>query len=224
VKTNVALSFFFVSILVLPKKVTDQVSKNPCVYSFLTRKNDQESILNRYKALYDFKFKERIASVGAGGGSKEILYSMMADSLVFYLQDIDSTCLTESNLRLTTSQIYSVSGQTCSAKFVSVIGTEEDTKLPDGLDKVIMENTLHELTYPEKTLSDIRKSLKKSGFLYVEDFIARKSGQRHRGCKKVLYTEEELVILLDKVGFQLVESSYVYPSNKVDRLYKFSFK
>ena len=149
---------------------------------------------------------------------------MMADSLVFYLQDIDSTCLTESNLRLTTSQIYSVSGQTCSAKFVSVIGTEEDTKLPDGLDKVIMENTLHELTYPEKTLSDIRKSLKKSGFLFVEDFIARKSGQRHRGCKKVLYTEEELVILLDKVGFQLVESSYVYPSNKVDRLYKFSFK
>ena len=181
-------------------------------------------MLDSYKHLYDFKSKDRIASVGAGGGSKEIVYSMMADSLVFYLQDIDSTCLTESKLKLTVTQLYDASGQKCSAKFIPVMGTKEDTKLPDSLDKVIMENTMHELTYPEKTLSGIRKSLKPNGFLFIEDLIAEKLGQKHRGCKKVLYTEEALVGLLGEFGFQLVESNYVYPKNRFDRLYKFSLK
>ena len=147
-------------------------------------------MLDSYRHLYDFKPKDRIASVGAGGGSKEVVYSMMVDNLVFYLQDIDSTCLTEPKLRLTVTQLYDVSGQTCSAKFFPVMGTREDTKLPGSLDKVIMENTMHELAYPEKTLSGIRKSLKPNGFLFIEDFIAEKPCQKHRGCKKVLYTEE----------------------------------
>lgn len=218
------LVLFFISALLIPEMATSQVSKNPCLNSSLTRKSYRESALNRSKMLYDFKPKERIASVGAGGGSNEIIYSMTADSLIFYLQDIDSTCLIESTLRLTLSQLYSVSGQTCTAKFISVIGTEEDTKLPDGLDKVITENTLHELAYPEKTLLGIRKSLKSDGFLFVQDFVARKPGQRHRGCKKVLYTEEALIDLLDKSGFRLVESNDTYPSNKDHRTYKFSLK
>ena len=218
------LSLFFALILAVPITAKGQVSKNPCLYNFLTEKSGQEKLLDSYKHLYDFKSKERIASVGAGGGSKEIAYSMMADSLVFYLQDIDSTCLTESKLSLTVRQIYDASSRTCNAKFIPVIGTKEDTKLPNSLDKVIMENTMHELTYPEKTLSGIRKSLKPNGFLFIEDFIAEKPGQKHRGCKKVLYTEEALVGLLGEFGFQLIESNYVYPKNTEDRLYKFSLK
>ena len=223
-KPCLALSLFFVLVLSVLNAATGQASKNPCLYNFLTQKSGQEKLLDSYKHLYDFKSKDRIASVGAGGGSKEIVYSMIADSLVFYLQDIDSTCLTESKLRLTVRQLYDVSGQTCSAKFIPVIATKEDTKLPDSLDKVIMENTMHELAYPEKTLSGIRKSLKPNGFLFIEDFIAEKPNQKHRGCKKVLYTEEALVSLLNEFGFQLVESNYVYPKNTFDRLYKFSLK
>ena len=223
-KSCFACTLFFVSLLVVPQKATGQPSRNPCLYAWLTRESNQALTLDRYRVLYDFKSKERIASVGAGGGSKEIVYSMMADSLVFFLQDIDSTCLTASKIGSTSSQLYRVSDRTCTAEFIGVVGTEEDVKLPGGLDKVIMENTLHELTYPEKTIGGIRRSLKPDGFLFIQDFIASKPGQKHRGCKKRLYTEDELISLLNKVGFDLVESSYVYPSNKEDRLYKFQLR
>lgn len=181
-------------------------------------------MLNRYRPLYDFKAKDRVASIGAGGGSKEIVYSMMADSLVFYLQDIDSTCLTESKLGSNSKYLYNVSGRTRTAELIPAIGTEQDANLPDALDKVIMENTFHELRYPEKTLLEIRKSLKADGLLFIQDIIAKKPGQKHRGCKKRLYTEEELVTLLYEFGFQLVRSNAVYPKNKQDLLYKFSLK
>ena len=215
---------FLILTVVFSQKATGQASKNPCLSTWLTRASNQVLMLDRYQVLYDFKAKERIASVGAGGGSKEIVYSMMADSLVFFLQDIDSTCLTESKIKSTSSQLYRVSARTSTATFTGVIGTEEDVKLPGGLDKLIMENTLHELTYPEKTIRGIRRSLKPDGFLFIEDIIASKPGQKHRGCKKRLCTEDALISLLDKVGFELVESSYVYPSNKEDRLYKFQLR
>ena len=205
--------------------VVGQTTKNPCLYQNLTRKTTRESLLARYQVLYNLQPKQTIASIGAGGGNKEILYSMLADSLVFYLQDIDSTCLTKTTLSTTIQQHYSATNQICDDTFITVIGTQTETNLPASFfDKVLIENTLHELSRPSAILQSIHKSLKPAGFLFVEDFIAHKPGQRHRGCKKLLYTEEALLDLLDKSGFRLVASQAVYPNNTVDRVYKFALK
>ena len=90
---------FFMALTAI--QVVGQGTKNPCLYKNLTRKTTQEFLLARYQALYNMQPKQQIASVGTGGGNKEILYSMLADSLVFYLQDVDSTCLTKPVLQLT---------------------------------------------------------------------------------------------------------------------------
>ena len=203
--------------------VSGQPTKKPCLYNNLTRKTTQESLLARYQVLYKLQPKEKIASVGAGGGNKEILYSMLADSLVFYLQDIDSTCLSKTALQATIQQLYGSTNQLCDDTFKTVLGTEADTKLPEHFfDKILVENTLHELRKPSEIIRSIRKSLKPDGFLFIEDFIARKQGQKHRGCGKVLFTDAALVSLLSDNGFRLIESSYVFPANKVDKLYKFA--
>ena len=222
---NILLWCLFPSMVLSSNQVVGQSTQNPCLYQNLTRKTTREALLARYQTLYDLQPRQKLASVGAGSGNKEILYSMLADSLVFYLQDIDSTCLSKTVLPVTIQQHYSVTNQVCDDTFTSIFGTEADTKLPENFfDKVLLENTLHELSKPSEILQSIHKSLKHNGFLFVEDFIAHKPGQRHRGCKKLLYTQDALIDLLDKSGFRLVESHDVHPSNTVDRVYKFALK
>ena len=181
--------YLLASLILFTNQLVGQPIKNPCLYQSLTRTSTREALLAHYQSLYDLQPRQTIASVGAGGGNKEILYSMLAYSLVFYLQDIDTTCLSKSVLPITIQQHYAATGQVCDDTFISVLGTETDTKLPKRFfDKVLIENTLHELTKPAEILQSIRNSLKPEGFLFVEDFIAHKPGQRHRGCGKVLYT------------------------------------
>ena len=179
----------------------------------------------RYQSIYSFQRNEVIASVGAGSGSKEVIYSMMADSITFYLQDINPTCLTPENLTATVSRLYDAGGRICTAKFISVIGTEKETRLPrQFFDKIIIENTLHELTHPNDLLTSVRTNLKPDGYLYIEDVIAKRSGQKHRGCGKPLYTEDALVQLLSVNGFRLLAVTVVSPRIEADKVYKFALK
>lgn len=216
----------FISILLLllftSLAATAQRYKNPCIYEHLLQEKYQEDLIKRYGPVYDFHKGDAVASVGAGSGSKEVVYSMMADSLTFYLQDIKSACLTPEIIESTVSQLYSVANRPRTADFVSVIGTEKETKLPIAFfDKIIMENTMHELTYPKDLLASIRANLKPGGYLYIEDFIAEKPGQKHRGCKKILFTEKALIQLLEESGFHFVEVTSIFPKNLEDRVYKF---
>ncbi|GAB3639676.1 hypothetical protein GCM10027423_03120 [Spirosoma arcticum] len=202
-----------------------QRSKNPCVYEYLTRKDNLEQTLMRYQAIYDFRRNEVVASVGAGSGSKEVIYSMMADSITFYLQDINPTCLTPENLTNTVSRLYDAGGRICTAKFIPVIGTERETQLPQQFfDKIIIENTLHELTHPNDLLTSVRTNLKPDGYLFIEDLVAKRPGQKHRGCGKLLYTEDALVELLNTNGFRLLTVTVVSPRIAADKVYKFALR
>ena len=195
------------------------------MYEYLTRKDKLEQTLTRYQSIYSFHHNEVIASVGAGSGSKEVIYSMMADSITFYLQDINPTCLTPENLTATVSRLYEAGGRICTAKFISVIGTERETRLPrQFFDKIIIENTLHELTHPNDLLTSVRANLKPGGYLFIEDLVAKRPGQRHRGCGKPLYTEDALVQLLSVNGFRLLAVTVVSPRIEADKVYKFALK
>lgn len=202
-----------------------QRTKNPCVYEYLTRKDKLEETLTRYQAIYNFRQNEVIASVGAGSGSKEVVYSMMADSITFYLQDINPVCLTPENLKTTVSRLYAAGGRTCTATFIPIIGTAQETRLPrQFFDKIIVENTLHELTHPSDLLVSLRANLKPDGYLFIEDLVAKRPGQKHRGCGKPLYTEDALVELLDLNGFRLLQVTVVFPHNAADKVYTFALK
>lgn len=213
----------FVLLMFSTLTVTAQRKDNPCIHEYLLQEKDRDETLKLYQTLYDFRDGDRLASIGAGSGSKEAIYSMMADSLLFYLQDIDSTCLTPTRIKSTIDLLYGAAGKTSTATFKTVIGTEKETNLPSDLfDKMIMENTFHELTYPKSLLQSIHANLKKDGFLYIQDLIARKPGEKHRGCKKTLYTEEALIQLLGKTGFHLLNVTQVFKNNARHRSYKFS--
>lgn len=202
-----------------------QRTKNPCIYKSLLRKDKREETIKSHQSIYDFHAGDTVASIGAGGGSKEIIYSMMADNLVFYLQDINEGCLTPEIVRATVSELYNAAGLIATATFIPIIGTETETRLPNqAFDKIIIENTLHELTQPGEVLASVRTNLKPGGYLYIEDFMAKRPRQKHRGCRKPLFTEEALIQLLDSSGFQLLESVFTYAGNTDSKIYKFARK
>lgn len=87
-----------------------------------------------------------------------------------------------------------------------VVGTETATNLPDHLfDKILIINSFHEFTYQKEMLRDIAKKLKPGGILYIDEALARKSGELHSVCNKRIYVDEELINILKENGYEYID-------------------
>ncbi|NID12265.1 class I SAM-dependent methyltransferase [Fibrivirga algicola] len=176
-----------------------------------------------YKSLYGFEKGEKIASVGAGRGLREVVYSMMADSLTLYIQDINQAALDPELVTEYAALVYEKAELPVTASFHLVKGTVEKTNLPKStFDKVLLEHSLHEFTQQEKMLLDIRKTMKPGGKLFVWELMAKRPGRKHRYCKKQMITEPELLALTAKTGFTFVKSVRVFSDVRNGRLYSFA--
>ena len=180
-------------------------------------------IITTFRPIYNFRKGEVVASVGVGGGFREIVYSLMADSLTFYLQDIDVSRLAIQSLESNVQQIYRNAGRAyCNTTFLAYKGTETNTNLPDQtVDKIIAEHSLHEFTYPSEMLQSIRSNLKPGGTLFILEQIARRPHRKHPVCNRSLFTEQSLVMLLDNNGFQFVNKTPVSSNNGGGVVFRF---
>ncbi|QHV97689.1 methyltransferase domain-containing protein [Spirosoma endbachense] len=204
---------------------TALAQEKDCVNDFYARKKIIELMLKSYRRVYDFHKEENIASIGSGSGNREVIYSMMADSLTFYVQDINPICLEPDILSATIRRLYAVMNRSCTAKFISIRGKAKETRLPDKVfDKVIVENSLHEFESPVDMLKSIRGNLKRDGYLFISELIAKRPGKKHIDCRKPLFTEQSLVKLLDESGFRLKATETVHPFDDYDKVYKFEIK
>jgi len=159
--------------------------------------------------IYNFKQNETIASVGASSGIWEIWFASQVDFLTFYLQDIDAQNCNQEEINEGVKYFEKLVGKKNTGKFIPIIGTESTTNLPkNALDKVLIINSLHEFDSPEITLQDIYKILKSNGKLFIEEQIAKYSEEIHEGCGKRLFTESELIDILEKCGFELIETHF----------------
>ena len=218
------ISLFPLFLLISPFSQA-QFEGNECLDKHYAKKETIDWMLKNYRGFYNFQKTETIASVGAGSGVREIIYSMMADSLTIHLQDIDPVCLQPERLSLTIRQLYQIGGRTCSAFFIPVRGSEQETGLPSRFfDKIIIENSLHEFTHSNEMLVSIRGNLKKNGYLFIGELIARRKGQKHQGCHRPLFTEEALLQLMDLNGFRFVEKTVLDPNYPHDRVYRFALE
>ncbi|AQG78607.1 class I SAM-dependent methyltransferase [Spirosoma montaniterrae] len=199
--------------------------ENPAATSWYSEPDGINWLLERYRPIYDFKPRETIASIGAGQGIREVVYSLMADSLTVYLQDVETYWLSPERLYKTLRTIYGKAGRSdCSATFKIIRGTDRDTGLPTQLfDKIIIENSLHEFDHQAIMLQSIRDNLKPGGTLFVWEEIATKPNRKHSGCRKPMFTDQSLRQLMAEHGFQFVDKTVVDPPRGSDVVYRFSF-
>lgn len=160
-------------------------------------------------SIYNFQSNETIASIGASSGVWEIWFASQVDYLTFYLQDVDVQNCNQAEINEGVKYFEKLIGKKNTGKFIPIIGTQSATNLPKNtFDKILIINSLHEFKTPEIILYDIRKILKSNGKLFIEEQLAKFSGEIHEGCGKPLFTESELIELLKNCGFELNEKYF----------------
>jgi ubiquinone/menaquinone biosynthesis C-methylase UbiE len=168
---------------------------------------------------YQFKPYETIASVGASSGVWEIWFASQVDNLTFYLQDIDPLNCNQEEIDYGIKYYEKLLNKYIIGQFIPIIGNHHQTNLPPKhFDKILIINSLHEFLFVNEILQDIKKCLKSAGKLFIEEQIAKTSGELHEGCGKPLFTQEELIDCLNRNGFELVKTV-----EKVEGFFIFEF-
>ncbi len=146
---------------------------------------------------FDFQRGDSIAEIGAYDGRNIAGLSVMLDSVVFYVQDIDSTQLVKGRFEKRIQQLSRKYIYPSKNKYRICIGTEKASRLPENtFDKIVLVSTFHEFTYIPEMLNDIYTKLKPEGQLYIlESYCYTKA---HRN-----YTAAECIALVQARGFEL---------------------
>lgn len=155
---------------------------------------------------YNFQPGQIVASIGAQCCNWEAAFAAATDSVHFFLEDIDSTYFNSKQASFAWNYYSGISSKPMSSTYQLVLGDEKKTNLPEKLfDKVIIINSFHEFTHQKEMLEDIAHKLKPGGLLYIDETLARRSGEIHHGCGKRIYLDEELVLILKGNGYEYVD-------------------
>ena len=176
---------------------------------------------------YDFQPGQVIASIGAQCCNWEAAYAATTDSIQFYLEDIDSTDFNPQQASFAWSYYDSLRKRPLTSTYHLVLGNEKETNLPDKLfDKILIINSFHEFSYQTEMLKDIADKLKPGGILYIDETLARKSGELHGGCHKKIYLNDELIEILKDNGFEYTDGVVInYRKSKpVRKIFAFKKK
>ena len=181
----------------------------------LSTKEKIEKHNSYFLPIYNFKENDRVASIGTSFGYREIVFSMETPKILFYLQDIQPHFLRPDFVEGFIFQCQKIYGRATKSEFRLSIGDSVSTKLPQIIfDKIIIENALHEFTYPNEMLTDILSKLSDNGYLFISEKIASKPNRKHKSCRGLLFMEHQLIDLLAKFDCKLIEKYQPYPREK----------
>lgn len=153
---------------------------------------------------YQLHSGDVIASIGAASGVWEIGLASMQPGLTFYIQDIDKYSCNDEEVAYAKAYWERQLGRVIDGVFYAILGTPQKTNLPTNyFDKVLIINSFHEFQYQEKMLQEVAQILKSTGKLIIEEEIALTQGQIHEGCGLPLFSETQLVNLLEANQFRL---------------------
>jgi ubiquinone/menaquinone biosynthesis C-methylase UbiE len=156
------------------------------------------------KDIYQIGPNESIACIGVGGGLWEVALSFELRNVHFYLNDTNANLLNTKTLDATISYFNTQYGRTTTCTFTICIGSNHSINVPNiAIDKVLLNNCLHEIAEPTAILKECYTALKPNGILIIEEKTAITEGQVHEGCGRALFTVHGLCQLLESTGFKL---------------------
>jgi len=151
---------------------------------------------------------ETVASVGAASGWQEGIFSVMTDSVHYYVQDIDTVCLNQDQFSKVVHYYDSLRERPQTNSFHWQLGKATNTLLPDHtFDRIIIINAFHEIykaKNSDRIIMDIRDKLLSHGSVVVSDETANiYKGNLHEGCNQVATKASVTIELFKKHGFYL---------------------
>src|SRR5262249_15325079 len=135
----------------------------------------------------------RIADVGAGSGLfSRPLARKVGDKGVVYAVDIDAELL---------KHIERTARQQNLANLKTILAAEDDAKLPEAVDLIVIIDTLHHIGNQGAYLKGLKKYLKPNGRIAVIDF----SKDWPAGHESLKYSTSDLDGWMTAAGFKRVE-------------------
>jgi ubiquinone/menaquinone biosynthesis C-methylase UbiE len=124
---------------------------------------------------YKFDRNDVIADIGAGSGYFERILSMYSDSLIVFVNDIDSIAQSKLQTKLKFLELQDQKN----IRYHTVLGNEKSTLLTSNtFDKLIIRNAFHHFSYPNDMLQDCKRIMKKNGKLFIVDILADETDQK----------------------------------------------
>ena len=199
IKTGLLILSFLLAISCSAQKL--HMVKGYCGIYYYT----MEDLLRQKQAeldFYQFRPGQVVASIGAQCGHWEAAYAAATDSVLFYLEDIDTSFFNARQVSFAWHYYDSLRGRPMTCRYTLVTGTTASTGLPEGVfDKILIINSFHEFSEKAKMLADLKAKLKPGGILYIDESVPRKPGQLHGVCKMPMLSPEEMTSLLAANGF-----------------------
>lgn len=170
--------------------------------------NSKEAILKAYRyelEVLQLKPGEVVADIGGSNGYRMAMFSVLYDSLVLYVEDIDTQCLNEREFAAVRAFYEKLNQGPLSSKFHLVVGTETATLLPPAtFHKILVTASYHHFSHPQAMMADVRTKLEPTGKIYVIENVVRKEGRRRkRLCNDPLHTEALLIHDFEDQGFKV---------------------
>jgi hypothetical protein len=180
-------------------------ASRPFKYGYAYTKKECETVFGQYVKDYQIEKGDYIADIGAASGWVEGGLSVLVDSVHFYIQDIDTIFLNKKEFDSVIKHYTKVRERPQTNTFQYVIGTERKTNLPDSMfDKVIFNNTYHEIMKPWKIMEDAVKKIKPDGKIMIRDaFSNRYRTIRHKGCDMTCDKTRNVIRALELVDLHL---------------------
>ncbi len=155
---------------------------------------------------------DRIVDIGTGSGYSLIPIANAYPDIKITAEDIDSnTC----NTALLTKRILQSGGPANIGNITIQIGTEKGTNLPvRSFTRAFVFDVIHEMTWKKEMLADIKRILRDSGVVYIEEVLVHKKIKKDRGCNYPFLTEPELKVILQDNGYTIVREIITADSGK----------
>jgi ubiquinone/menaquinone biosynthesis C-methylase UbiE len=177
----------------------------------------------------DFMIKSRIKnhdtvlSIGAETGEKEFIISMFTDSILFYLEDINTSRISQNNIEIVYTPYYSkMRGSPITNKFVTVKGTPKTIPMSDNsVNKIIIYKAYHHFKHDTDMMNECYRILRKNGIMTIGEHVLKKNKKSRKFCTGGGWykTEENFVKDIEKTGFK---SDTIYSSDEYWRIFVFS--
>jgi len=156
---------------------------------------------------------DTIVSVGAGSGWREFMYSVFYDSITFYLEDLDTSCITCSKIRNTYLPKYSkIKGSKITASFIPATGNETEIKINSNkANMILIIGAYHHFTNDMAIVRECFRILKPNGRLVIHEAVMNRNKMSFRFCDWGGFYKSEKNFIKDIVGAGF----------KLDTIYKY---
>lgn len=196
-----------------------------CGGIYFTEREKAYRYFEVYLDAINLKKGDKVASIGARSTTFEVSLSAFSDSIYFTLENIDSSCLNNKQIKEVLQALSPLFKNNLTNKFDIVIGNEYETNLAqDYFDKVILVNSLHEFTNVPEMIRNIHNICKQIAMLYIIEDLPFKKYEIHGGCNRLMLDELGVRDRIEPYGFQYIDKRIVGYRNGVAGRYMYIFK